>query len=279
MIAEAVLAMSSSLPGRDYKLDDLRATAIEIARIVTAAPRPIFASRELDAAVMLETAYAEARFVTDAIGDHGAALCVYQLHFAPRSVLTDLGDCTARAYELLRWSVRSCKASPLAPYIGNCDRRGAQVQSRERMRVARYILAETQKRREWRSTPHLERDMMSDAQSASNMARRSIGSLGDEAARLRLTITARQRGRAVVAVRRVGRRSNQSQRTVRLSTVFELMRCVWVIPATGEACGKPTTHIVTFSDEDRAPVCADCAIIAAQIAAGHQTKVKVEKLV
>jgi hypothetical protein len=277
MIAEAVLAMSSALPGHDYEDSDLHATAIEIARVVTAAPRPIFASRELDAAVMLETAYAEGRFVADAIGDHGAALCVYQLHFALCSVLTDLGDCTARAYAMLRYSKRTCPSAPLALYVGGCAKPLARRMSVQRMSIAHRILAETQKRREWRSTPHLVRDMIGDAQSASNVARRSIGPLGDEAARLRLTVAARQRGRAVVAVRRVGSHRGESQRAVRLPAALEL-KCIWIAILTGEACGKPATHLVTFSDEDRAPVCAACALLVTQIAANHSTKVKVEKL-
>jgi len=163
MIAEAVLAMAAQLPTQDFRDDDARAASVEIARVVTEATRPLFRTREMDAAVLLTTAFAEARFVHDAIGDGGGALCMFQLHDAPRSVLTDISECTRIGYERLRLSVRMCPSSPLAQYIGGCSRTSARWQSNLRLEIARHILSEAQKRREIRSPAHLVRDIVEDA--------------------------------------------------------------------------------------------------------------------
>lgn len=163
MLPEAVLVMAAALPTQDFSDQDVRESSVEIARVVTEAKRPLFQSREFDAAVLLTTDYAEARFVHEAVGDGGGALCEFQLHDAPRSVLTDLGQCVDIGYERLRLSVRMCREFPLAQYIGGCDRRSAQWQSEYRMNIARRILTEAQKRREFRSPEHLIRDMVEDA--------------------------------------------------------------------------------------------------------------------
>lgn len=155
--------MASALPTQDFRDSDVRESAVEIARVVTAAPRPLFKSREFDAAVLLTTDYAEARFVHGAIGDGGGALCEFQLHDAPRSVLTDLGECVRTGYDRIKLSIRMCPSAPLAQYIGGCDRRSARWQSDYRLRIARRILSEAQKRREFRSPDHLIRDMVEDA--------------------------------------------------------------------------------------------------------------------
>lgn len=163
MIAEVVIAMAAQLPTQDFRDDDLRASAVEIARAVTEAPRPLFKTRELDAAVMLVTDYAEARFVKGAVGDGGSALCEFQLHEAPRSVLTDLAQCVDEGYKRIQLSIRMCPSAPLAQYIGGCTRKSARWQSNLRLGIARHILAEAQKRREFRSPAHLVRDMVEDA--------------------------------------------------------------------------------------------------------------------
>lgn len=162
MIPEVVIAMASYLPTQDFRDDDLRANAVEIARTVTEAKKPIFATRELDAAVLLTTDFAESRFVHGAVGDGGTALCEFQLHEADRAVLTDLHACVAEGYERIRLSVRMCGyGNPLAQYIGGCDRKSARWQSGLRMSIARRILSEMQKRRELREPSHLIRDMLS----------------------------------------------------------------------------------------------------------------------
>lgn len=273
--------MAVYLPHHDYKLEDLHAAAVEIARVVTEAKRPLFASRELDAAVMLETAYAESRFIAGAIGDHGAALCAYQLHFAPRSVLYDLHDCTARAYAHLRWSIASCRAWPLAPYVGGCDRPLARRMSAQRLYVARHIVAETHKRHTTRSTTKLVRYILGDNASRTNPLH-AARSAPNQRGLASDVVRARASGAPPVEPhrrRRVESDCDEGQRAVGLPTHVELtLRCAWVITADGNACGKPATHRVTFSDDDRALVCQSCALEVTQFAAEHKTKVKVEKL-
>jgi len=54
--------------------------------------------------------------------------------------------------------------------------------------------------------------------------------------------------------------------------------CKAVPPPSSEACGKPVTHLVTFSDGDTARVCGSCAMYLDQVAQSHGTKIKVERL-
>lgn len=112
----------------------------EIAHVVGESKTTVFATKEQDAAVMLEQAWSESSFKANAVGDHGQGLCAYQLHFAPRAVLTSLWLCTSIAYQRLRLSVRSCPSSPLAPYIGGCTNRTAKARSEYRLREAVRLL-------------------------------------------------------------------------------------------------------------------------------------------
>ena len=112
----------------------------EIAHVVGESKTTVFATKEQDAAVMLMQAWAESSFKANAVGDHGQGLCAYQLHFAPRAVLTSLWLCTTIAYQRLRLSVKACPSSPLAPYIGGCENRTARARSEYRLREAVRIL-------------------------------------------------------------------------------------------------------------------------------------------
>lgn len=120
----------------------------EIASVVGQSKHTVFATKEQDAAVMLVQAWEESRFTLAAIGDHGRALCAYQLQNAPKSVLTSPWLCTKLAYDRLRLSVAACPKEPLAPYIGGCDNRTAQAASRYRIAEAVRVLSavETPKR-------------------------------------------------------------------------------------------------------------------------------------
>jgi hypothetical protein len=117
----------------------------EIASVVGSSQRtPVFATKEQDAAAMLVIAWNESSFKKDAVGDHGTALCAYQLHFAPRAVLNNLHLCTSIAYERMRWSFSVCRAAPFAQYVGGCYRPKARRMSlfrlKETVRVLRAVL-------------------------------------------------------------------------------------------------------------------------------------------
>lgn len=206
--------MAAQLPTQDFRDDDARAASVEIARVVTEATRPLFKTRELDAAILLTTAFAEARFVHDAIGDGGGALCMFQLHDAPRSVLTDVAECTRIGYERVRLSVRMCPSAPLAQYIGGCDRKSARWQSGLRLDIARHILAEAQKRREFRSPERLIRDMVEDALLTPLVRdrRRIRAGRGQSADRVRVR-RSRQAERGYVRVQRSGAASREARET------------------------------------------------------------------
>jgi hypothetical protein len=217
MLAEAVLAMAAQLPTQDFRDDDVRAASVEIAHVVTETPRPLFKTREFDAAVLLTTAFAEARFVHDAIGDGGGALCMFQLHEAPRSVLTDVAECTREGYARIRLSIRICPSAPLAQYIGGCNRTSARWQSSLRLSIARHILAEAQKRREFRSPAHLVRDIVEDALLPATV--RSRGRLGARRGRKADQVRlCRPRAAVDVNVNAAGQRQARASSDVELMT-------------------------------------------------------------
>lgn len=56
------------------------------------------------------------------------------------------------------------------------------------------------------------------------------------------------------------------------------MKCRAIIPPAREGCGAPVTHRVTFKDGDKVMVCEDCALRFGEIAAGHGSNVRTEKL-
>lgn len=56
-------------------------------------------------------------------------------------------------------------------------------------------------------------------------------------------------------------------------------RCRAVVIATGGACGKPATRLVTFLDDDKTWACAACALALEQTALSFKAPIKVEKLV
>lgn len=107
-----------------------RGVALEIARV---------AVDELEAARLVATAWHEARLIPDKVGDHGKALCVFQLQHAPRQVLRDLRLCTELAAARLRASVAANPAHPFAVYLSG-DPARAWHKSDYRERVARRLL-------------------------------------------------------------------------------------------------------------------------------------------
>ncbi len=61
---------------------------------------------------MVVVAWRESAFRANAVGDGGLARCAFQLHGAPRSVLTDLHKCTELAATRLRASALACPSAP-----------------------------------------------------------------------------------------------------------------------------------------------------------------------
>lgn len=55
--------------------------------------------------------------------------------------------------------------------------------------------------------------------------------------------------------------------------------CCIPLVSTGDACGKPATHLVTFSDGDKATACHPCALALQQTAKMmYKTEIRVEKI-
>ena len=74
------------------------------------------------------------------VGDQGRALCTFQLHNAPRAVLTDAGRCTRIALRRLRHSMAACPSAPLAEYAGApCASKVAGRISRDRDALRRRM--------------------------------------------------------------------------------------------------------------------------------------------
>lgn len=93
------------------------------------------------AAYMTAVAWRESNFKLDALGDFGRARCAFQLHGAPKEVLTDARLCTSIALERMRSSMRSCGAENLLGIYasGKCSSEAAKRISRDRMMLARWL--------------------------------------------------------------------------------------------------------------------------------------------
>lgn len=75
------------------------------------------------------------------VGDQGRALCAFQLHAAPREVLTDARLCVRIGLARLRASAALCPEAPLASYAGApCGSALAGRLSRDRWRAGRRAL-------------------------------------------------------------------------------------------------------------------------------------------
>lgn len=95
-----------------------------------------------EATMLVAIAYREGSNRLGVVGDQGRAMCVYQLHHAPREALTDAGVCTRIALHSLRASARLCPAQPLAAYAGApCGSETAGRISRDRDRLRHRVFA------------------------------------------------------------------------------------------------------------------------------------------
>lgn len=118
------------------------ATYHETARgiIEGAEAEPVFAG-DVRRTIALDIAVAwfESRFQQDAVGDHGAAHGLYQVH-AP--LAATVKQQTIAANRMMRESMRACRALPLEHRLalyasGSCDR--GRKQSTWRMRLAERL--------------------------------------------------------------------------------------------------------------------------------------------
>jgi hypothetical protein len=57
------------------------------------------------------------------------------------------------------------------------------------------------------------------------------------------------------------------------------MTCKAISPPSNDACGKPATRSVTFTDGASTKTCTECATNMTELARSHGTSVKVEKLI
>jgi hypothetical protein len=120
-----------------------------IARRVDA-ERPLFAGDEdkrKTASVLIAIAYRESSLRLDAVGDKGTSFCALQIHRSSGgmpAMLTDASLCVGRAFEILRTSIRVCRAHPIAFYAEGprgCSSPRAQRISRDRMAIAAGLRA------------------------------------------------------------------------------------------------------------------------------------------
>jgi hypothetical protein len=122
---------------------------IEMATAITAAALeapPLFRDdpeRIRTAALMVAVAFRESSLRNDAIGDHGRALCAFQLWDTPRSVLTDPEQCARIALARLRESIHACGAgNELGIYAAGprgCVSEHAKRISADRMHIAKKL--------------------------------------------------------------------------------------------------------------------------------------------
>jgi hypothetical protein len=74
--------------------------------------------------------------------------------------------------------------------------------------------------------------------------------------------------------------SEQGQTEVRVVVVAPpgVDRCRASVPPNGDDCKAEAKFLVIWSDEDRTPMCRECAMHAQQMAQSHRTNVKVEPI-
>ncbi len=133
-------AMLSLAPGRDHI-----ALATAITARVLAEP-PLFANDESKirtASYLVAVAFRESSLTVDIAGDHGRSYCAFQIHESAGgkpSMRTDADACVAKAFEMLRTSMRVCPSAPLAWYAEGganaCSSVRAKRISADRMRIA-----------------------------------------------------------------------------------------------------------------------------------------------
>lgn len=122
------------------------ATATAIASVVESEP-PLFdkdATRVRTAALLVSLAWFESRFDVRAVGDHGSAHGLYQVH--DRGELADPAEATRVALDMVRASFRACRGRDRDELLGwyaaggpDCTR--GLRESRNRLALARRLAA------------------------------------------------------------------------------------------------------------------------------------------
>lgn len=132
--------MNLLAPGRQH---GEMATAIASVIIEDA---PLFRDDESKlrtAAFVVAVGFRESSLRNDAIGDHGRALCMFQLWDTSRDVLTNPELCARIAMQRMRESIRACgTGNELGLYaVGpkGCASEHAKRISRDRMGIARRL--------------------------------------------------------------------------------------------------------------------------------------------
>ena len=113
MIMALTLGVPKDSPRNAINTYDARSAAVALT-LTDATPQEI--------AEMIVLGWEESRFKLNAIGGSGLDLCVYQVMHAPRSVLTDMNECTMRGLAAWRhWKI-ICPEHPNAGYnTGKCS--------------------------------------------------------------------------------------------------------------------------------------------------------------
>lgn len=122
--------------------------AIAIARAVDAEPA-IFRGDEdkhRTAALMVAVAFRESSFRADIVGDHGHAVCAFQIYDGPKLLLTDTDACAREGLRMLRESAKVDPTNPVAFYARGPRFRSEKAQSisRDRMNLAKWVKARSE---------------------------------------------------------------------------------------------------------------------------------------
>lgn len=142
LLAFTLAAAALLAPGRDHTV-----LSTAIASRVDA-ERPLFradADKRKTAALLVAVAFRESSLRVDAVGDHGRSFCAFQIHQTSggtKALLTDANACVAKAFTMLRESVRIDGAHPVAFYARGPGWRSdvARRLSRDRMALAARLL-------------------------------------------------------------------------------------------------------------------------------------------
>lgn len=142
----ALAAMSSLAPGREH---------IELATAITArvlAEPPLFKGdddRMRTAAYLVAVAFREGSLKSGIVGDKGKSFCTFQIHESSGgtpALTTDVDACVAKAFAMLRTSMRVCPQAPLAWYaeggVNACTSARAQRISKDRLGLAARLAKE-----------------------------------------------------------------------------------------------------------------------------------------
>lgn len=135
-------AMTLLAPGRDHT------TLGEAIAKVVDAEQPLFHKDEdhkRTAALVVAVAFRESTLIANVVGDHGRSFCAMQIHQSSGgspALLESPEACVRAGVVMLRMSLRTCAAHPIAWYAAGpigCTNERAQRISRDRMALASWL--------------------------------------------------------------------------------------------------------------------------------------------